>query len=278
MKYEVRRNRKIYPYKYRTTADYKEKVITSEFWFMLSALSIMLIAVLSTLVASLLPVVSATVMAIVIIVALVVFMFSGAGLFVLSAEELYGFTDFIDELRIRKKFKKHDNYTPLEKEAHEALNDIVKLKDGRLYRRYHFINIEKSDADYVLVELPDNVESVSKNISKYASDEEMCMFDALSEADMLDILLPIKAYYEDKLHQSQLEQKRIEENEKQKEIYQQLEINRTVTKQDVRNLPLLKSLKSINNKAKRDISEYQEDIRENAKQNQSIIDEIKKGS
>lgn len=268
MEYEVRRSRKIYPYEYRTTADYKEKVMTSEFWFMLSLpFTILITAILffSTNV-------------VIGVLSLVFAMFSAIGVLYFFLSALYGVTDFIDEFRVRKKFKKHNNYMPLKKEAHKTLNDIVKLKNGRLYRRYQFINVEKSDVDYVLVELPDNVESVSKNISKYASDEELCMFDALSEDDMLDILLPIKEYHEDKLHQSQLEQKRIEESEKQKEIYQQLEINRTVTKQDVRNLPLLKSLKSINNKAKRDISQYQEDIRENAKQNQSIIDEIKKGS
>lgn len=277
MEYEVRRSRKIYPYEYRTTADYKEKVINFEFWIMSLLPFTILIAVLSFATTSL-PSEVSTKDTLIAITGMVFMLLSAIGLIHNFVSAHYGFTDFIDELRIRKKFKKHDNYTPLEKEALEALNDIVKLKDGRLYRRYHFINVEKSDVDYVLIELPDNVESVSKNISKYASDEEMCMFDALSEADMLDILLPIKAYYEDKLHQSQLEQKRIKENEKQKEIYQQSEINQKVTKQDVRNLPLLKSLKSINNKAKRDISQYQEDIRENAEQNQSIIDEIKKGS
>lgn len=277
MEYEVRRSRKIYPYEYRTTADYKEKVIKFEFWIMSLLPFTILITVLSFATTSL-PSEVSTKDTLIAITGMVFMLLSAIGLIRNFVFAHYGVEEFIDELRIRKKFKKHDNYIPLKKEAHETLNDIVKLKDGRLYRRYHFINVEKSDVDYVLIELPDNVESVSKNISKYASDEEMCMFDALSEADMLDILLPIKAYHEDGLYQSQLEQKRIEENEKQKEIYQQLEINRTVTKQDVHNLPLLKSLKSVNNKAKRDISQYQEDIRENAKQNQSIIDEIKKGS
>lgn len=277
MEYEVRRSRKIYPYEYRTTADYKEKVINFEFWIMSLLPFTILITALSFATTSL-PSEVSTKDTLIAITGMVFMLLSAIGLIHNFVAAHYDVEDFIDELRIRKKFKKHDNYIPLKKEAHETLNDIVKLKDGRLYRRYHFINVEKSDVDYVLIELPDNVESVSKNISKYASDEEMCMFDALSEADMLDILLPIKAYHEDGLYQSQLEQKRIEENEKQKEIYRQSEINQKVTKQDVHNLPLLKSLKSVNNKAKRDISQYQEDIRENAKQNQSIIDEIKKGS
>jgi len=96
----------------------------------------------------------------------------------------------------------------------------------------------------------------------------MCMFKRLSEMEMLDILMPIQQYYEDKQYRAELEHK-------EAEIKRQSEINSQVTSEDINNLPLFKSMQKLADKTAKDVDEYNKEMQSNLKENQNIVDGMK---
>ncbi|OEK59114.1 hypothetical protein [Staphylococcus equorum] len=94
------------------------------------------------------------------------------------------------------------------------------------------------------------------------------MFNQLSEYEMLDILVPIKQYYEKRERTAEI-------NREEAYTNKQSEINRSITSEDINDLPLFKSLQAVANKTEQDIERYNREMKSNVKENQDIAEKIK---
>lgn len=181
---------------------------------------------------------------------------------------LYDVDDFMEECKERYKMWKYKKYHPIEASTLSKLNSVVQLKNGEMYRKYQFINAEKSDSKYITLQLPREDMTVWQTIKGRPTNENMCMFKKLSEVEMADILIPIQQYHEDNKYRAELERK-------EEEIKQQSEINSQVTSEDIKGLPLFKSMKTIADKTAQDVNKYNKEMQSNLKENKNIVKGMK---
>lgn len=167
------------------------------------------------------------------------------------------------EFKERRKMKR-PNYQPLNNDAYK-LNSIVKLENGKLFRLYQFIKPEESDRRYICYELPENAKvTIGYNDLK----ENSCMFKALNEYELADILTPINQYYIDKEYR--------EKNRKREEyINKQSVINQDISDEEIKDLPLFKGFRQIESDVKKEIDGYRKENNYNIQKNQCILNKNK---
>lgn len=248
----------IEPFKYNSRQEYEQKNKSGNFWFMLGVITSVLIVCITVF---LMYYTSSSniVIQILTIVAfgLSALCFLGEVLWLFIDE--YSLLDFMEECKKRYDMRKYRNYIPLEYQAWAELNSVIQLKNGEMYRKYQFINAEKSGVHHITLQLPKG------DMIECSTNENMCMFKRLSEVEMTDILIPIKQYHED-------EQYRIEMERKEAEIKRQSKINSRITNEDINNLPLFKSMQAIADKTEQDINNYHKEMQSNLNDNQDIMD------
>lgn len=177
-----------------------------------------------------------------------------------------GFNFYLDELveRINMRDK---NYQPLINTVRIELNYIVQLSNGYLFRQYQFINAKESGSDFIAIELPKGAKIVNEvNTSRENREilNNTCMFDKVDEQELLAIITPITKYHVEKAYREKIkEEEKFSEN--------QSKLNASVTNNDIKNLPLFKSLKELENKTDQEIQQYNEDTKNILKENQKII-------
>lgn len=260
------RYKEINPFKYNSKEAYKRDNTDVEFWVIIAFLIVvMCISAIFILVAFILPKNNSLAL---ISVAILTFLFFALFIFVawLSLES-YGVGVFIDECKARYKMWKHSNYIPIEAKAMSELNSVVKMKNGELFRKYQFINAEKSGTNYITLQVPKNIIFDTYTVKGTPSSEKMCMFNRLSEMELMDILIPIKQYYEDKQYREEMERK-------EREIKAQSEANSRITTEDIHNLPLFKSMQSLADKTEEDVKKYHKETQSHLKDNQDIVDKV----
>lgn len=181
-----------------------------------------------------------------------------------SADE-FGF-DFPEEIKERYRMR-DKQYQPISFKAKWGLNEIVQLSNGKLFRQYQFINAEKSNINYIAIELPKN----AKVIDFDNTDQEerirlknMCMFQWLDEVKLSKIVTPIREYYRNKEMNAKIKK---EENL----IKNQSKINATITDDEIKDLPLFQTYKNLSKNAKEDVKSYHREKQEHLKKLEKII-------
>lgn len=183
-------------------------------------------------------------------------------IFIISYNVLYyDCSTLIRECKARYYFRKYKTYIPFKKGVIDEFNRVIQLKNGRMYRMYQFINAEQSSRQTITLQLPKDAQKV------LSSHQTLCMFQALNDVEMAELLLPIRQYYVDKYYRDQLEQK-------EAVMQRQSEINRRVTSEDINNLPLFKSMASLVNKTEQSVQQYQKEMTYHYKDNQAIINQL----
>ena len=170
--------------------------------------------------------------------------------------------EIVERINMRDK-----NYQPLINTVRIELNYLVQLSNGYLFRQYQFINAEESGSDFIVIELPKDAKLINEvNTSRENREilNNTCMFNKVDERELLDIITPITKYHEEKAYREKVKE---EENF----VKSQSKINASITNNDIKNLPLFKSLKELENKTDEEIQQYNEDTKNNLKENQKII-------
>lgn len=260
------RYKEINPFKYDSRESYKRNSTNVEFWVIIAFLIVvMCISAIFILVAFILP--KDNSLALISVAILSFLFFALFGFVAWLSLESYGVGVFIDECKARYKMWKYPNYIPIEYSVIKELNSIVKMQSGELFRKYQFINAEKSGMNYITLQVPKNIIFDTYTVKGTPSAEKMCMFNRLSEMELMDILIPIKQYYEDKQYREEMERK-------ETEIKAQSEANSRITTEDIHNLPLFKSMQSLADKIEQDIRKYHEETQSHLKDNQDIVDKV----
>lgn len=174
--------------------------------------------------------------------------------------------DFFEELQERYRMR-NKQYQPMLYSACSDLNDVIQLSDGKLFRSYQFINVEKSDINYIAVELPKNSKVISSdntNQEERIRLKKMCMFTWLGELELIKILTPIRDYYRNKKVNAKIKKE-------QEFIKKQSEINATITDDEILDLPLYQTYKNLSKKAKEDVKCYNREKQEHLKNIKNII-------
>lgn len=258
--------RKFYPFKDNSNDEFKENNKTFEFWIFITTVLCVCLGLISM---GVLIFLKNDILA-VLLISLIFLSFIGfLLLFIFLMAYGYGFFEFLRECKIRKFIKNNPEYIPLEYRVLDKLNSVVKMEGGEMYRQYQFINAEMSGVDYIVVELPSKLVGTIP-VNEYSSprEDEMCIFERLSEVEMSNILVPIKKHYEDLAYRKKL----IKEEAYTKK---QSEYNSRITNEDIQNLPLFKSLKAISDKNENEIECYRQELKTNLRENKEIIDKIK---
>lgn len=261
------RYKEINPFKYVSRESYKRNSTNVEFWLIIAFLIVVIcISAIFILVAFILP--KDNSLALISAFILTFLFFALFGFVAWLSVESYGVGYFIDECKERYKMRKYPNYIPIEYSAITELNSIVKMQSGELFRKYQFINAEKSGTNYITLQVPKNIIFDTYKVKGTPSAEKMCMFNRLSEMELMDILIPIKQYYEDKQYREEMERK-------ETEIKAQSEANSRIKTEDIHNLPLFKSMQSLADKTEEDIKKYHKETQSHLKDNQDIVDKVK---
>lgn len=258
--------KKLRPFEYNSREAYKRYNTAGEYWVMI-ALVISIISIISLIIFAILGASKYNTLA---MIGGVIAPFIGLGVLMLAlwlGVSEYSVGDFIDECIVRYKMWKHSNYIPIEAKAMSELNSVVKMKNGELFRKYQFINAEKSGTNYITLQVPKNIIFDTYTVKGTPSSEKMCMFNRLSEMELMDILIPIKQYYEDKQYREEMERK-------ETEIKAQSEANSRITTEDIHNLPLFKSMQSLADKTEEDVKKYHKETQSHLKDNQDIVDKV----
>ncbi|WP_204201106.1 hypothetical protein [Mammaliicoccus sciuri] len=163
--------------------------------------------------------------------------------------ERYDIGDFDEERHYRKNMKKSSNYQPLSL-ATRSLNNVIELENGKLFRKYHFINAEKSNENEIVVELPFNAKEYNLNNT---IEENSCMFERLSEVDLCNILTPIQDYYIDKKKREKIYKDEKAYNEKSK-------LNTEITNNEIESLPVFKSMSKLKENTIKELEVYNSDL------------------
>lgn len=153
--------------------------------------------------------------------------------------------DIIEEYRIRKALRKRKGHMPIKSDALKMLNGVVKMYDGKMYRAYQFINAEKSNKRHIAMQYPE--------YSIIINNDDTCMFSKLNEKEIMAIVDTILNYHQDKAMQEEIERK-------ERNFKKQSDINRTITQEDINNLPLHKSLESISDEIDDDFKRYSDKL------------------
>lgn len=257
----------IKPFKYKSRQVYRNQETMGEFWVMIATIVLIIsIATIMSLTFFVLPKSSLFSLISVIISPIVLFAILSCIIWLGVSE--YGMSYFIDECKERYKMRKYPNYIPIEYSAITELNSVVKMQSGELFRKYQFINAEKSGTNYITLQVPKNIIFDTYKVKGTPSAEKMCMFNRLSEMELMDILIPIKQYYEDKQYREEMERK-------ETEIKAQSEANSRIKTEDIHNLPLFKSMQSLADKTEEDIKKYHKETQSHLKDNQDIVDKVK---
>lgn len=183
----------------------------------------------------------------------------------------------LDQLKLIKRLVRQKNYPyyqPYNEKLRE-LNHIIEMQDGKLFRRYHFINAEESDTKRIVTEIPYSAYehkedgNISVNVSKQAEDkanarEQACIFERLSEVELANKVTPILEY-----HRKQKENQAI--NEKEAYINKQSKLNADITEKDMKQLPLFQSLEKITAQVQKDIEAEQNRQQANAEALHNIV-------
>ncbi|RIL23388.1 hypothetical protein BUY99_05210 [Staphylococcus gallinarum] len=170
--------------------------------------------------------------------------------------------ELVERINMRDK-----NYKPLICTARIDLNYLVQLSNGYLFRQYQFINAEESGSDFIVIELPKDAKIINEANTSRENIEILnntCMFDKVDEQELLAIITPITKYHEEKAYREKIK-------EEEKFVENQSKLNANITNNDIKNLPLFKSLKELKNKTDQEIQQYNEDTKNMLKENQKII-------
>lgn len=261
------RYKEINPFKYNSKEAYKRDNTDVDFWLMIAFLIVVIcIGAIFISLAFISP--KDNLLALISVAILTFLFFAFFGFIAWLREDSYGVGNFIDECKVRYKMWKYPNYIPIEYSVIKELNSIVKMQSGELFRKYQFINAEQSGTNYITLQLPNDVLAIMYTVKDTPSVERMCMFNRLSEMELVDILIPIKQYYEDKQYREEMERK-------EAEIKAQSEANSRITTEDINNLPLFKSMQSLVDKTDEDIKRYYKETQTHMKDNQDIVDKVK---
>lgn len=160
----------------------------------------------------------------------------------------YDINKFLEERKIRKKLKQSDNYQPLSY-AGKSLNNVIELSNGKLFRMYHFISIDKCNDQEIFIELP-----VGYKEDKSLMSEDLCMFKRLNEIELCNLLTHIQEYYVEKRFRENLYSSESIQKEK-------ASISSKITFNELEALPTFKSLYKLKEITENEFNLYNSELK-----------------